>query len=133
MQPLDTPTDRLQILFLTEENEAETAKPIAACPLPQQFSIVTVPDGQPRTKPRACNFGLLRATGDYIVIYDAEDIPDPLQMKKAVLTFVEQGPKLACVQAKLNFYNTPQNILTRWFTIEYSAWFEMMLPGLQLA
>jgi cellulose synthase/poly-beta-1,6-N-acetylglucosamine synthase-like glycosyltransferase/transposase len=131
MQALDYPTDKLQILFLTEENDAETRKAIAALHLSQHFSIVTVPDGQPRTKPRACNFGLLQATGEYVVIYDAEDIPDPLQLKKAVLTFANHGSDVACVQAKLNYYNPEQNLLTRWFTVEYCLWFNLTLPGLQ--
>src|SRR6266487_3615371 len=131
MQTLDYPADKLQILFLTEEDDVETRKAIEAMHLPQHFSIVTVPAGQPRTKPRACNFGLLQATGDYVVIYDAEDIPDPLQLKKAVLTFANHDSDLACVQAKLNYYNTKQNLLTRWFTVEYSLWFDLMLPGMQ--
>jgi cellulose synthase/poly-beta-1,6-N-acetylglucosamine synthase-like glycosyltransferase len=65
MQALDYPANRLQILFLTEEDDVETRKAIEAMHLPPHFSIVTVPDGQPRTKPRACNFGLLQATGRY--------------------------------------------------------------------
>src|SRR6266478_3341292 len=131
MQALDYPADKLQILFLTEEDDVETRKAIEAMHLPQHFSIVTVPAGQPRTKPRACNFGLLQATGDYVVIYDAEDIPDPLQLKKAVLTFANHDSDVACVQAKLNYYNAEQNLLTRWFTVEYSLWFDLMLPGMQ--
>src|SRR6266568_5165333 len=131
MQELDYPADKLQILFLTEEDDVQTRKAIEAMHLPQHFSIVTVPDGQPRTKPRACNFGLLQATGDYLVIYDAEDIPEPLQLKKAVLTFANHDSDVACVQAKLNYYNTKQNLLTRWFTVEYSLWFDLMLPGMQ--
>src|SRR5579859_2202640 len=131
MQNLDYPANKLQILFLTEEDDAATRDAIASLGLPAHFSIITVPAGEPRTKPRACNFGLLRATGDYIVIYDAEDIPDPLQLKKAVLTFSTNGPDLACVQAKLNFYNPEQNLLTRWFTAEYSLWFDLTLPSLQ--
>jgi cellulose synthase/poly-beta-1,6-N-acetylglucosamine synthase-like glycosyltransferase len=131
MQALDYSTDKLQILFLTEEDDVETRKAIEAMHLPQHFSIVTVPAGQPRTKPRACNFGLLQATGDYVVIYDAEDIPDPLQLKKAVLTFANHNSDLACVQAKLNYYNTKQNLLTRLFTVEYSLWFDLILPGMQ--
>jgi cellulose synthase/poly-beta-1,6-N-acetylglucosamine synthase-like glycosyltransferase len=131
MQALDYPADKLQILFLTEEDDVETRKAIEALHLSEHFSIVTVPAGQPRTKPRACNFGLLQATGDYVVIYDAEDIPDPLQLKKAVLTFANHDSDLACVQAKLNYYNTKQNLLTRWFTVEYSLWFDLMLPGMQ--
>ncbi len=131
MQALDYPEDRLQILFLTEADDAATRNAILALGLPKHFQVITVPDGELRTKPRACNYGLLRATGDYIVIFDAEDIPDPLQLKKAVLTFANHGDDLACVQAKLNFYNPRQNLLTRWFTNEYTLWFDLTLPGLQ--
>ena len=131
MQSLDYPTNKLQILFLTEEDDASTRLAIQDMNLPSHFSIITVPDGKPRTKPRACNYGLLQATGDYVVIYDAEDVPDPLQLKKAVLAFANQGEKTACLQAKLNFYNANQNLLTRWFTAEYSLWFDLTLPGLQ--
>ncbi len=133
MKALDYPTQKLQILFLTEEDDLETRQAILALHLPAHFKVVTVPAGSPRTKPRACNYGLLEATGQYIVIYDAEDQPDPLQLKKAILTFANHGPQLACVQAKLNFYNPNQNILTRWFTAEYSLWFDLILPGLQQA
>ena len=133
MLALDYPPDKLQILFLTEENDAETRNAIRALSLPPHFKILVVPDGKPRTKPRACNYGLMQAKGPYVVIYDAEDIPDPLQLKKAVLTFANHGTDVVCVQAKLNFYNIRQNLLTRWFTAEYSAWFELILPGLQLA
>ncbi len=131
MLALDYPVDKLEILLVTEEDDAQTRTAIHALNLPDQFHLLTVPAGHPRTKPRACNFGLLHATGDYTVIYDAEDIPDPLQLKKAVLTFANHGPDLACVQAKLNFYNPSHNLLTRWFTAEYSSWFDLILPGLQ--
>ena len=131
MERLEYPTDKLQILLLTEESDEATRKAILALDLPANFEVVTVPDGQPRTKPRACNYGLLKATGEYVVIYDAEDIPDPLQLKKAVLAFTFADENVGCVQAKLSFYNQSQNLLTRWFSAEYTSWFEMVLPGLQ--
>jgi cellulose synthase/poly-beta-1,6-N-acetylglucosamine synthase-like glycosyltransferase len=131
MRALDYPTKQLQIMFLTEADDTETRDAILALHLPPHFQIITVPDGSPRTKPRACNYGLMEAIGQYVVIYDAEDVPDPLQLKKAVLTFANHGVDLACVQAKLNFYNANQNLLTRWFTAEYSLWFDLILPGLQ--
>lgn len=131
MQALDYPPDKLQVLLLTEENDPQMRQAIKDMHLPAHFVTLTVPAGTPQTKPRACNFGLLYTTGAYVVIYDAEDVPDPLQLKKAVLTFAHHGPDLACVQAKLNFYNPEQNLLTRWFTAEYSSWFDLMLPALQ--
>lgn len=133
MQALEYPEHRLQVLFLTEANDQETRDAIQAMQLPAHFEILVVPPGKPQTKPRACNFGLIHATGDFIVIYDAEDIPDPRQLKKAVLTFAQSDQTVACVQAKLNFYNARQNLLTRLFTIEYTMWFDMILPGMQRA
>ena len=132
IKALDYPLENLQVLFLTEEEDVTTREAINALELPSHFEIITVPEGQPRTKPRACNYGLLRTRGSYVVIFDAEDIPDPLQLKKAVLAFANSDPNTACVQAKLNFYNASQNMLTRWFTAEYSSWFDTTLPGLQM-
>jgi cellulose synthase/poly-beta-1,6-N-acetylglucosamine synthase-like glycosyltransferase len=131
MKALDYPSDCLQVLFLTEEDDEETREAILALKLPTHFQVVTVPQGTPKTKPRACNYGLQQATGEYVVIFDAEDIPDPLQLKKAVLTFASTNVNVACLQAKLNFYNPVQNLLTRFFTIEYSLWFDLILSGLQ--
>ena len=44
----------------------------------ESVTIVLVPPADPRTKPKACNYGLQFATGDFITIYDAEDLPEPL-------------------------------------------------------
>jgi cellulose synthase/poly-beta-1,6-N-acetylglucosamine synthase-like glycosyltransferase len=131
IKSLDYPSEKLQVLFLTEENDSETRMALYNMRLPRGFTVLTVPQGSPQTKPRACNFGLLQAKGQFIVIFDAEDKPEPYQLKKAVLTFANHGPEIACVQAKLNYYNARQNLLTRWFTAEYSTWFDIMLPGLQ--
>jgi cellulose synthase/poly-beta-1,6-N-acetylglucosamine synthase-like glycosyltransferase len=131
MRLLDYPTDRLQVLLLTEQDDTETREALLRMCLPAHFEVITVPEGSPRTKPRACNFGLTLATGDFVVIFDAEDIPDPLQLKKAVLTFARHDATLACAQASLAFYNPNQNLLTRWFAAEYALWFGLTLPALQ--
>jgi cellulose synthase/poly-beta-1,6-N-acetylglucosamine synthase-like glycosyltransferase len=131
MQRLDYPVEQLQVLILTQDDDVETLKALQRERLPSHFQIVMLPEGEPRTKPRACNYGLLHATGEYVVIYDAEDVPEALQLKKAVLTFLNYSTKVACVQAKLSVYNSYQNFMTRWFTTDFSLWFDMALPGLQ--
>jgi cellulose synthase/poly-beta-1,6-N-acetylglucosamine synthase-like glycosyltransferase len=65
-----------------------------------------------------------------VTIYDAEDRPDPLQLRRAVAAFKRLGPEVACLQAKLSYHNAEQNIITRWFTAEYALWFGQLLPGL---
>lgn len=128
---LDYPKSKLQVLLLLEADDQLTIKEVRKLKLPRYFKIVIVPHSMPKTKPKACNYGLKKATGDYIVIYDAEDVPDKLQLKKAVLAFEKHGSQTACIQAKLSFYNPNQNLLTRLFTSEYSFWFDLILPGLQ--
>ena len=127
------PVDKLDIRILLEQDDQETlaaaTAELAAHPGPQ-FTIVRVPHSQPRTKPKACNYGLLGARGEYVTIYDAEDRPEPLQLRRAVAALARFGPSVACLQAKLSYYNAEQNLLTRWFTIEYAMWFSFLLPGL---
>jgi cellulose synthase/poly-beta-1,6-N-acetylglucosamine synthase-like glycosyltransferase/putative flippase GtrA len=128
---LDYPAESLQVLLLLEEDDHDTIDFARGMDLPGSFEIVVVPDSQPKTKPKACNYGLHVARGDYVVIFDAEDVPEPDQLKKAVLAFAELPGAVACLQAPLNFYNPRQNVLTRLFTAEYSLWFDLMLVGLQ--
>lgn len=127
---LDYPADKLEVLILVEEEDEETRDAIARTGTPDNFRVVVVPRGVPQTKPRACNVGLQLATGEYLVIYDAEDAPEPLQLKKALLTFRRAGGQTAVVQASLNYFNARENVLTRMFTLEYSYWFDYMLAGL---
>ena len=127
---LNYPRDKLDVKILLEADDRETAQALAGLKLPPSFEVVEVPEGKSRGKARACNFGLFRARGKFCALYDAEDRPDPDQLKKSLIAFAKGGERVACVQAKLNYYNPSQNLLTRWFTTEYSAWFDLILPGL---
>ena len=128
---LDWPKEKLEALLLLEENDEETIRAATEMNLPSFVRVVVVPHSEPKTKPKACNYGLSMTRGEYVVIYDAEDIPDPLQLKKAYLGFQTLSRDVWCLQAKLNYFNANQNILTRLFTAEYSLWFDVTLPGLQ--
>ena len=128
---LDWPKDKIDAILLLEDDDRETADLLAKINLPDYVRALVVPPSVPKTKPKACNFGLAHARGEYLVIYDAEDIPDPLQLKKAYLTFRKLPGNIICLQAKLNYHNTGQNLLTRFFTAEYSLWFDVILTGLQ--
>lgn len=130
---LDYPRTRLDVKLLCEEDDEETVNKVRSMNLPPHFHLVVVPDSQPKTKPKACNYGLLLATGDFCVIFDAEDRPDPDQLKKAVIAFSRVPNNVVCVQAKLNHFNQDQNILTAWFANEYSMHFELILPAMGAA
>lgn len=127
---MDYPKEKLDVLVLMEADDAETIESAKAARPPSFFRFIIVPDSLPRTKPKACNYGLNFCRGKYVTIYDAEDVPEPDQLKKAVAAFEHGGEKLICVQAALNYFNAKENYLTRMFTLEYSYWFDTLLPGL---
>jgi cellulose synthase/poly-beta-1,6-N-acetylglucosamine synthase-like glycosyltransferase len=126
----DYPPELLDIKLVLEEDDGETIAAAKTLDLPAQFEIVLVPDGGPRTKPKAANYALTLARGDFLVIYDAEDRPEPDQLLKAVAMFRQQPRRTACLQARLNFYNVRHNWLTRMFALDYALWFDVLLPGL---
>lgn len=129
LMQLDYPKHKLDIRLLFEEDDMETLQAARALSPPYYVSFVVVPKSHPQTKPKACNFGLIHARGEFVVIYDAEDRPELDQLKRVIAAFRKLPPEYACVQAKLNYYNASQNLLTRWFAQEYSNWFGILLPG----
>ena len=130
LENLDYPKSKLDIRLLIEEDDTEAKELLTSMNLPAYYTTLVVPDSLPKTKPKACNYGLIRARGEYVVIYDAEDQPDTDQLKKVMAAFNSLPEDYVCIQAKLNYFNSSQNLLTRWFTQEYSMWFELLLPGI---
>ncbi|HXS15089.1 MAG TPA: glycosyltransferase, partial [Candidatus Saccharimonadales bacterium] len=133
IKKLDYPKNKLDVMLLLEEDDTRSLQSIKKMELPGFVRTIVVPHSFPKTKPKACNYGLSFAKGTYLVIYDAEDMPDPLQLKKALIGFQKAGRHVVCLQAMLNYYNPHQNLLTRFFTAEYSLWFDVTLTGLQAA
>lgn len=130
VQNMDYPKYKLDVRILLEADDTETIELVNSLNLPSYFTSIVVPTSKPQTKPKACNYGILQAKGKYVVIYDAEDRPEPDQLKKAYLAFQKLPEEYVCIQAKLNYFNSRQNTLTKLFTQEYSMWFELLLVGI---
>ncbi|WP_240049365.1 glycosyltransferase [Mucilaginibacter psychrotolerans] len=130
LQAIDYPRHKLDIKLLIEEDDDKTLNAVRNLDFPAIFEVIVVPFHMPKTKPKACNYGLHFARGKYLTIYDAEDIPDTDQLKKVVSLFGKLPSEFICVQSALNYFNRNENFLTRMFTLEYSYWFDYMLPGL---
>jgi cellulose synthase/poly-beta-1,6-N-acetylglucosamine synthase-like glycosyltransferase len=128
------PKDKLEILLLLEEDDIATQRAVIDLDM-ESVRTVVVPHSLPKTKPKACNYGmsLPDLRGEFVTIYDAEDIPDPLQLRRAVVAFSRVDPDVGCFQARLGYYNENQNLLTRWFSLEYAQWFGLVLPAVEAA
>ena len=130
LRQLDYPKNLLQVILVMERDDITTAKTLAGTKLPPWITAIDVPRGTIKTKPRALNYALDHCRGSIIGVYDAEDAPEPDQLRKVARRFAESDEKLACVQGTLDFYNSRTNWLSRCFTIEYATWFRIVLPGL---
>jgi len=127
---LDYPAAKLDVLLVLEEADAETRSVADALELPGFMRVIVVPDSQPRTKPKALNYALQFARGDFVVVYDAEDVPEPDQLRLAIATFRDSPAETICLQGRLNIHNARESWLTRQFALEYSVLFDVTLPGL---
>ena len=128
---LDYPRDRLDILLLVEQHDSQTREALAPkIPhFPRSLNVLVVPQGEPRTKPRALNAAMPFVTGDYVVVYDAEDAPDPDQLRRAAALFAASPPDVACLQARLAIANPWDGVLPMRFALDYAALFDLVKAG----
>ncbi len=130
IEAIDYPRAKLDIRLVVEAEDHDTRAAIEALALPGRYEIVVAPRGAPRTKPRALNVAMAGARGSLIVIFDAEDAPDPDQLRLAARRFGAAGESLACLQARLAIDNPGDGWLAALFAIEYAALFDVLNPGL---
>lgn len=126
-------TSKLEILLLVESFDKATQAAINAVGLPSHFGMMLVPEAGPTTKPKALNWGWMHASGDHITVYDAEDRSDILQLLKAVARFAQlatTNPKVACLQARLIFWNPRPRLISTMYFAEYLVHFNWVLKGL---
>ena len=128
---LDYPRDRLRGFIVVEADDVETADAFRAAPAPDWIELLVAPPGKPTTKPRALNVALSRVSDGLLTVYDAEDAPDPMQLREAAARFAAEGGKLACLQAPLRVRTSRSSTwLERQFAGEYGALFEVVLPAM---
>ncbi len=130
MDAMDYPKDKMDVKLIIEEDDELTLKALKVINLENYVHVVKVPFSFPRTKPKALNYAMSYARGEYVVIYDAEDVPEIDQLRKALAVFRELPQEYVCLQAKLNFYNSKDNLLTKFFSVEYGLLFNYLLKGL---
>ncbi|WP_245749269.1 glycosyltransferase family 2 protein [Jannaschia pohangensis] len=127
---LDYPRELLDICLVVEADDRQTLDALERSNLPRWMRVIPVPDGRPRTKPRAMNYALNFARGSIVGIYDAEDAPAPDQLLTVATRFRTAPANVACLQGRLDYYNPMRNWMSRCFTIEYANWFRLVLPGI---
>ena len=130
LRALDWPAEQLEILLLVEADDEATRQAIAKADFPARTRCLTVPPGAPMTKPRALNYGLAHASGEFVTVYDAEDRPHPDQLKLAARRFAQARPGLVCVQAPLICTNGGSGWIAAHWSLEYAVQFGLHMPAM---
>ena len=130
LRNLAWPERAKEVILLTEEGDEMTARAIALADWPAGTRVIALPPGVPRTKPRALNYGLAHARGEYVCVYDAEDRPHPAQLRAAHAAFTQAGDTLACVQAPLAGDNHRESWFALQWSLEYAVQFGLLLPAM---
>ena len=132
LRELDYPLGKLDIKIVLEAEDTETIEAARKLGLEGVFEVIRVPPSQPQTKPKACNFALrFRARRISSSSTTPRTSRSQISCARWSATFRRAPPEVACLQCRLNYYNADENWLSRMFTLDYSLWFDLMLPGLE--
>lgn len=129
LSDFDYPQEKLDIIFILESTDTETAQAFLDMHPPSHFKALLSPDVQPKTKPKAMNVAFSAAKGDILVIFDAEVLPERDQLKRAYLTF-KLHPEAGYLHSRMDVYNADENWITRLYTGEFCYFYHYYLPGL---
>ncbi|MEM3703328.1 MAG: glycosyltransferase family 2 protein [Candidatus Bathyarchaeia archaeon] len=127
---LDYPSEKREIIIV-EGNSTDNTVGICqeyARRYPSQVRLLhkSVSNG----KPSALNYALKNARGEIVAVFDADNVPEPDALKKAVSYF--NDPSVAAVQGMLCNINANENMLTKFVSYEETAWCEAYLRGKDL-
>ena len=131
LRRLTYPKALLDVILVLEERDDVTRAALDRVDLPSWIRAIEVPElGKLTTKPRAMNYALDFCRGDIVGVWDAEDAPVPDQLETVARRFAQAPEDVVCLQGVLDYYNPRTNWRSRCFTIEYSGWFRVILPGI---
>lgn len=128
MSRLNWPKSKLDIKLICEADDIATINALINANPGPEFEIIKVPHMEPRTKPKALQYAMSGAKGEFIAVYDAEDRPHPEQLMEAYRWFDQGDECIGCMQAPLVITNADVGWLPGLFSLEYSGLFRRLIP-----
>ncbi|WP_268236590.1 glycosyltransferase family 2 protein [Caldalkalibacillus thermarum] len=120
---------KLNVFLLDDRSTDRTAE--IAKEFQKTFSrvhYISVPPGKPRGKARVLNYGLSVTQADYIVVFDADNRPEPSAVKLLVEA-AESDPRAAGAVGYVKTINADTNLLTRMIALEFQVFQLIMQSG----
>lgn len=143
---LKYPKDKLEVIPVNDNSSDGTGSIVNAYADRYPFikPLHTEPPNGGKGKSGALNQGLKHSTGDVIVVYDADNTPEPEAVYNLVIG-LNNDPEAGAVVGKFRVSNANENLLTRFINIETLTfqwlaqagrwyWFKMTtIPGTNFA
>lgn len=124
---LDYPAEKREIIIVEDgssDGTVEICKEYARR-YPEQVKLLRKPVSN--GKPSALNYALKYVKGDIIAFFDADSVPEPDILRRAIAYF--HDPSVAAVQGRLCSINADENMLTKFISYEEAVWSEAYLQG----
>ncbi|MFA8439029.1 glycosyltransferase [Pueribacillus sp. YX66] len=146
MVRLDYPKEKLEVIVINDNSSDATgsiARKIAA-QHPFIKVVDTVAPYAGKGKSSALNYGFQASTGEYIIVYDADNTPEPKAVYYLVMGLMNDE-KAGAIVGKFRVANAKKSLLTRFINIETITfqwmaqagrwfWFKMAtIPGTNFA
>lgn len=143
---LDYPKGKLEVIIINDNSSDSTGR--IADSYANEYPFIRVIHNKPpiggKGKSGALNVGLDHASGEIIVVYDADNTPEPNAVRNLALT-LQKDKQAGAVVGKFRVVNANKNLLTRFINIETITfqwlaqagrwfWFRMTtIPGTNFA
>jgi len=120
------PRSRMEIIIVNDESSDRTGEICGDYAFRYRF-VRVFNRVRSSTKAAALNFGVGQARGEIIATFDADSVPEPEAVLKAVLCFRDSA--VAAVQGRICCINECENMLTRFLSYEGAVQYEAYLRG----
>lgn len=129
MTKLSYPKEHLQVILINDNSSDDTWEIGQSFVKDYPYIEVVTTEGvyKGKGKSTALNYGLKFAIGSIIVVYDADNTPEPKAVEMLTLAFNNER-KVAAVVGKFRVVNARKNLLTRFINIE-TICFQWMAQG----
>ncbi|MCM3585500.1 glycosyltransferase [Mesobacillus maritimus] len=119
MVKLNYPKDKLEVIVINDNSSDRTGEIASSFVKEYPFVKVvqTVPPFAGKGKSSALNQGLAESKGDVIVVYDADNTPEPDAVQYLIMG-LENDQQAGAVVGKFRVMNATKNLLTRFINIE---------------
>jgi len=119
MVNLNYPKEKLEVIIINDNSSDLTG--MIANKYAKKYTYIKVIHNKPpnagKGKSGALNTGFKHSSGDIIVVYDADNTPEPDAVRNLVVPLIK-GRKIGAVVGKFRVINAKKNILTRFINIE---------------